>query len=258
MFFPVPGDEYWSYVSLSAPMTGTNGSQTFTDYSQYGHTLAQYVVKPVISTAQSKFGEGSCYFDGNQDSLEISSHSSLTLSTSNFCVELFVYPLAYGGTSAGTQFYGTTRGVTTGYSFNLGQDQDSLRLMSDTSGSWADDLTVSAGGGPALNEWTHLALVREGSNLTIYKNGVSVATRADFTARNLTAYAISIGRYNSGSYNRDYYGYMNHLRMTKGVPRYTGNFTAPDGFFPRRAHRVEFTPIVQQPFLMHAQARQGW
>lgn len=229
--WPTTGDPYFANVSLLLHMDGTNGSTTFTDSSGTPKTITRFG-NAQISTAQSRFGGASGLFDGSGDYLSISDSSDLTFGTGNFTVEFWIYPLNYGGSVCGAQLFGNASGSTSGWSFHLGESQNAMRVTSNLSGSWADNLIVSAGGGPALNEWSHIALVRSGANVTIYKNGSSVAAMSSAGSFNFGGGPFAIGRFNDGTHIRDLDGYIDELRVTKGVARYTANFTPPTAPFP--------------------------
>jgi hypothetical protein len=164
------------------------------------------------------------YFDGSGDLLTFTATSTFAFGTGNFTVECWVYPMAYGGSVVGAQLFGTTNGSATGYSINLGQDINSFRIISNASGGWADNLTVAAGGGPSLGVWTHIAVVRSGANLTIYKNGVSVATTASAAAWSFSGTNGVVGRFNDGTYTRDLTGYISNLRVVNSA-LYSTTFT---------------------------------
>jgi hypothetical protein len=148
----------------------------------------------------------------------------------DFTVEAWVYPLAYGGTTAGASIIGTVNGAQTGWSFNLGQDINTFRVISNASGSWTDLVTASTGNGPSLNVWTHLAFVRSRGTLSLYKNGTQVGTPVtgaaayNFSSPNNAAY---IGYFNDGTNVRYFNGYISNARVVKGVAVYTGTFTPP-------------------------------
>ena len=179
---------------------------------------------------QSIFGADSGYFDGVSDYIVVA-NKDFNFGTDDFTIEFWIYPLAYGNSTGGGQIFGTVNGAFRGYSINLGENIDRFRIVSNAApGAWADTLVVSAGGGPNLGEWSHMAVVRFGRTLTIYKNGVSVAT---------TAYAYTndlyfegnigvIGRYNEGTYIRDFNGYIDKLKVTRHLAKYKGNFTPVD------------------------------
>jgi hypothetical protein len=78
----------------------------------------------------------------------------------------------------------------------------------------------------SLNTWVHIALVRNGSSEKIYVNGVQVGTIGTSSAAvNNYAGPLKIG---TGPYGNNFIGYLSEFRITKGVARYTSNFTPPN------------------------------
>ena len=213
------GDPYFSNVSILLHGDGTNGSTTFTDSSSNNHTLT---VKgdAQISTAQSKFGGSSMYFDGNGDYLTVSD-SSLALGTGEYTIELWVYILsatsleamASCGTSAGGSWqlrFGSS---------SVGGRQIDFRVGTVTRLS----TTIS------FNTWHHLAVTRDSSNTgRMFLNG-TIEDSSTFT-NNHSQDALKIGVNRSVSSYFD--GYIDDFRITKGVARYTSNFTPPTAPFP--------------------------
>lgn len=179
---------------------------------------------PTAAYSTSTIG-GSGYFNGSTDYLTIPSATVFSMGTGNFTVEGWIYLLAYPPVAGG--FFGTTSGAS-GYALNTGSDINSLRITSNASGGWQDDLTVSAGNGIPLNTWTYLAITRNGDSLTIYKNGVSVATRTGVSTWNYSSPANNgqVGFF-QGGVNTYINTYINSLRVVKGTAVYTTNFTPP-------------------------------
>ena len=168
----------------------------------------------------------STYFDGTGDYLTASSATAFNMGTGNFTIEGWVYMTVY---SAGSCLFGTTNGATTGYYVNLGADLNTFRVVSNASGTWADIITASAGNGIPLNQWVHVAFVRNGANITLYKNGINVATSSGAIAYNFISppNAGYIGFVTNGVSTQYFTGYINDLRVVKGTAIYTGNFTPP-------------------------------
>jgi hypothetical protein len=78
----------------------------------------------------------------------------------------------------------------------------------------------------SLNQWSHVALVRNGSDLRAYLNGVGVANRTTSSDYTGDDFYIGTARDNPGV-TRNYTGYISNLRVVKGSAVYTSNFTPP-------------------------------
>ena len=78
--------------------------------------------------------------------------------------------------------------------------------------------------------WFHVALVRKSGVIYIFKDGLKLKEQA-FTAYIDEPAEFWIGRNGAGT--RATNGYMDSLRVTKGVGRYDGNFTPPSSNFPQ-------------------------
>ena len=188
-----------------------------------------------VSDIQGKDGTSSLYFNGVNGLLQVPSMRSFNFGAEDFTVEFWILPLAYGTGNVGAQIFGTTNGSQTGYSINLGQDINSFRIISNAvnyntlaaTGTWGDTLTVSANGGPPLNVWTHMAIVKNNNNLTIYKNGVSVATTSSALNWYFAGTNAIIGKFNDGITTRNFNGYIDMLKVTSNRAVYTAAFIPP-------------------------------
>jgi hypothetical protein len=74
----------------------------------------------------------------------------------------------------------------------------------------------------SLNVWCHIAFVRSGTTLHLYKDGVEVGTGVDCSANITAANPLWIGN----DYGRDvpYQGYIDELLISNNA-RYSANFT---------------------------------
>ena len=228
-----------TFTSPTAPLTSVSNTQLLTLQNSQPHNNStfldsssnKFLITRNGNTTQGTFtpygSNWSNYFDGTGDYLEIASSTAFAFGTGNFTVEAWIYPLAYGGTVAGASIFGTVAGSASGYSLNLGESQDRMRIISNASGTWADNLVVSAGGGAPLNTWSHIAWVRNGNSMTIYKNGTSVATMSGVSAYNFTSpvNAGFIGFFWDGGSTRTFNGYISNSRVIKGTALYTSSFT---------------------------------
>lgn len=231
---PYISDPRFSSVSLLLHMDGSNDSTTFTDSSSNVFTLTTYG-NAKISTAQKKFGSASGVFDGNGDYLTTSSNAAFNFGTGDFTVETWVRLNATDGyntfasyLNAGGTVTGTNMGWVLEYYTGLG-----FRFFFY---SGATPYIASNSASPSVNTWYHLAAVRNSGTMTLYVDGVGgTGASANYTINNPASVSLNIGRlFASGSSTdtRFVNGYIDELRITKGVARYTAAFTPPSGPFP--------------------------
>ena len=87
-----------------------------------------------------------------------------------------------------------------------------------------------------LNTWVHVAFTRSGSTNRLFINGnlENTATASDNFSNQVAV--VGGGRYGGGvgstTITNSFTGYIDDLRITKGVARYTSNFTPPTAAFP--------------------------
>ena len=84
---PIGGNDGTTHLLIHAD--GTNGSTTFTDASLRMNPITANG-DAQISTAQSKFGDSSAYFDGTGDYLSVADREDFDFGTSNFTIDFGV------------------------------------------------------------------------------------------------------------------------------------------------------------------------
>ena len=92
--------------------------------------------------------------------------------------------------------------------------------------------TITSSGAITTNAWNHIAVIREGtgSNETkIYINGTNDGTGTVSTDFNQTEIMYIGANRAAGDPMK---GYIDDVRITKGVARYTSAFTPPTAAFP--------------------------
>jgi hypothetical protein len=216
-----PADEYFQNVSLLLHGDGTNGSTTISDSSPSPKTVTAFG-DAQISTAQSKFGGASIAFDGTNDYLDIGSNSAFGYGLNDFTIECWVYR----NVSSAVQVILEQRAAV---SVQLVPTLyiSATKLFYYTNGS-----NRITGGVVSASQWVHIALSRSGTSTRLFINGLQ--TGSTFTDTfNYIASPVRIGDGNDGvSPTASLNGYIDDLRITKGVARYTGNFTPPTAPFP--------------------------
>lgn len=224
--WPFAGDQYFADVSLLMHMNGTNASTTFTDSSGNAFTATAYG-NAQISTAESKFGNASGKFDGNGDYVQITSANALELGGGDFTIELWYYHDGGNQTFAGLVGKGAV-GSTASDAWSLEFGGTGLIFV-----AWADNNQSIQCAKPADNAWHHVAVTRAGNTLRLFTDGTVQSTLGgvSYTIATNNSGPLVIG---GGAYaptTRSFSGYIDELRITKGVARYTANFTAPTAPF---------------------------
>jgi hypothetical protein len=220
-----PVDPQFGSVSLLLHGDGTNGSTTITDSSPTPKTVTA-VGNAQISTAQSKFGGSSLFFNNDSaNAITAPSSAAFAFDTNDFTVEAWIYQLAQNSFSA---------------LLEIGNHQlsDSVLFITGLNGFqiYSGAFFGSVGNVLSLNTWQHVAYSRSGTTLRMFLNG-NLTSSATF-ANNLTNTSnFSVGfpkGYIPTGANSVYpfNGYIDDLRITKGVARYTANFTPPTAPFP--------------------------
>jgi hypothetical protein len=184
-----------------------------------------------VSTAVAKFGSSSMYFDGSGDYLTAPDNPIFTLGAGNWTIESWVYTGVSSGNQAIIGQCSSSGGANTGSFVLYASISGYPRIMVGVGSNWqwAQSSTLLP-----LNQWVHLAGVRNGATVTIYVNGVSSGTYSISTNTiNDSAFSVAVGR--TGEFNGEYLnGYIEDLRITKGYARYTSAFTPPTAPFPTR------------------------
>jgi len=209
----------------TSPLTAVSGTSLLLNFTNGGiidnamMNDLETVGNAQISTTQSKFGGSSMYFDGTGDYLTSPQSTALDLS-GDFTVELWVYFSSVSGT---TSLVGKWGGAGA-YAWIL-QYISGTGLSFYTGSSGGLGTQISGAFTAVANTWYHLAVTRSSNSVRLFVNGAQVGSTTTNT-NNLTAsnQALNIGR-NADTNIQYLTGYIDDLRITKGVARYTAAFT---------------------------------
>ena len=184
------------------------------------------------STTQTKYLTSSMYFDGTGDYLQIPFDKKFELGTGDFTVEMWVRFSSVGSymplVALGAAANGASPVFHTGYSahwFNniLWFYQFIGGSSTKSQQSWT----------PNADQWYHVAFSRSGTSLKTFIDGTQIGStytsNEDYSAGTQGSQDLYIGRWGVGN-PPTYYtlnGYVSDLRITKGLARYTSNFTPP-------------------------------
>lgn len=220
-------DYYWQNTVALLPMDGANGSVAVTDV--VGHTVTNGGGVLMNNTNQLFAGVNTANFDGGGNSYLVMADSEEWTITQ---------PNAYQGGNYTWECWIRPGSLVNPVTIFGGLNAGNICLLQTTNGGFALYLNGSSNNGfstatglVGVNTWYHIALVKQGGQWSLYRNGVQVAT-------NTYAGAITNATGNFGigitpGIGWIYNGRMADFRVTKGVARYTSNFAVPTKWLPR-------------------------
>lgn len=218
-FTPTGGTVIDEYTVLLLHFDGVDGSTTITDSSLSPHAVTNSAIE--IDTAQSKLGGASGVFDGVSDYLTLDGSSDFAFGSGDFTIESFIRIATIDSNDFGYIYDSRPGG---------GSDDDYPALVITTSGVlrfYRGDVAVISGPTLSVNIWYHIAVTRESGFSRLFVDGVLVGSASDATVyRNGAARPVIGGR---GAFPEDdeFIGWMDELRVSKGIARWTSNFTPP-------------------------------
>ena len=182
-----------SSLVLAVPMDGTNGGTTFSDESATvkGSGSAKSITRnnTTTSTSQSFYYGSSGSFNGSNTNLEITSALSDFAFGGDFTIECWLY-LNSGAASDRYLFDYRSSGQSGQNTYVYFNDSGNGGFRFNMAG--AAEATSSTGVAPK-GAWHHFALVRSGSTITAYINGVSRVTQTNSSSVSAPGQSLKIG-----------------------------------------------------------------
>ena len=215
-------DPLKSNVSLAAPLNGQfrdksamiKGSGTARNLSTVGSI--------VLDDRYRNFYTCSAFLENaNQQQITITGYGNEFLMPGQFCIEAWVYPTD-SGTGDGSIFVQSSGGGATYFAFNFDPGTRFNIYFNSGGASWqpandAIDAVVD-------NQWNHIALTRDSSNLLrLFVNGRVYATRTHSGTLGYAEGSTDFARIGGGA-NPSIDSYIQDVRVYKDVVKYTSNF----------------------------------
>lgn len=200
---------------LMLHMDGANNSTSFIDSSLSAHVMtANGAAK--ISTAQSKFGGAAGIFDGSTAYLSTPNSADFNFGTGDYTVDCWINPSSVATVDQCVwDLGGQTNGVRLIWNDVANQFQVSMAATAYT----------FATSGMSNGTWYHTALTRSGTNLRFFLNGVQQGSTLTSSDNVSTSNATFVGHAVLNAYYWN--GYIDEFRVSKGIARWTANFTPP-------------------------------
>lgn len=212
--FTPPTSAPTAITNTSLLVNGTNAGI----YDATAKNVLETVGNAQVSTSVKKYGTGSIYIPAYTDTCKLPGVSLL----GDFTIEGWFKP-----SISGDEKFFILQGINATNGFILATSTTEIRWRSN--GSTDISYTISD------SNWYHVAIVRSGTssnNLKMYYNGNQV-TQGTYTNQILSSVgSLYVGIGNQLGSQFSSYGYIDDLRITNGVARYTSNFTPPTAALP--------------------------
>ena len=173
------------------------------------------------STLKSNFYGGSFVFDGSGDYLSIPASSDFSFGSGDYTIEWWMY---WENRTGYQSVYDC--GYTATNSNLIQSNTGTSRFIVYAQGANVAEETTNA----PLDKWIHYAFVRNGNNVTLYRDGsISYAGTHSGNTHGSSTSSVRIG---SDVNNYHFEGNIQDFRIYKGVAKYTSEFipasTKPD------------------------------
>lgn len=239
------------YVKLMLHADGLNGSTTLIDSSSSPKTFTAYG-DAKLSNAQYKFGTASMYFDGAGDYFNTPANADFNFGSGDFTVD---FQMRRGSIGTLQSIIGQSDSVPNGSTISF-----FIRISASNTITAAvyigsnSHLISSSQAITDTTSWHHIELTRSGTNLYLFIDGVlsgSVSTLSTGIV-NSSTYPLTIGR--AGDSTTSYFnGYIDELRISKGIARHTTNFTPPISEYSNTAYAtVVWNQVISAAILTKA------
>lgn len=225
-------DPYWENVVALLHFNGTDGSTDFVD--EVGNTVSMVGSGPETTTEEYKFGGSSYHNSGSKSGLNLASSSDFT-PTGDYTVETWIYIPENSSVTdiwyiVDTRVQGNDNET---WNFTWSSNTKSIHAAQWDSTQHAI-LDIAGAKIITTNAWHHVALVRKDNTYTIFVDGeADVSGEVSGSFAPTASHPLQIGHGSSpgGNTDRSWKGYLQDLRITKGIARYTKDFTPPTRSF---------------------------
>lgn len=223
-------DQYRGNVQLGLHFDGADGATTTTELT--GRTVT-FAGNAQIDTAQSKFGGSSLLLDGAGDYVTVPDSTQLEFGSGNFTISAWVmFASGFSGNQIIVGKWGSNDAATNDdeYGFYYNSTSGNLRFDFRQNDGTTYRAASQAAGTVVANTWYYFEVDRSGNNFHLFKDGTLLGTDVLAYTINAASNVLSVGRFNGAS-PQYLKGWIEDVRITKGIARNTTSYTAPTSAF---------------------------
>jgi hypothetical protein len=213
-----------TYTKLMLHCDGANGSTVFTDSSGTGKTISRGGSNVLVQTDASKFGGASGRFP-QTGYLTSPNHADWDWGTGAFTIDFWIRPGVLSGDQNVMHRWQASQMIGTFWIYL--PSGSTLRFYAASQGGSWDMVNSLTMGTLTVNTWSHIAVVRSGNTFYTFNNGVQQGTATSSLAVQATGTALWIGARESPSVGNYLNAWLDEIRISKGIARWTSNFTPP-------------------------------
>lgn len=227
---PADSDPYWANVIFLAGFDNNANNEST------GTSALTLVGSSSYSSAVVKYGTHSVNLtdSANSNYYTMSNDSNFVMGTGDFTIETWI--------QVPTQFTVSGNVAILGFNMNINESTYKpiafllSRINSTTyTTSYYDYNAFNSNSGNYMSfgsNWYHIAVCRAGGVIYLSNNG-NVQSKT-YSTRSIDSNHVTDVRIKDDGYRENRVGlYFDEFRVTKGVARYTANYTPPTAKFPR-------------------------
>ncbi len=210
------------------------------DSSSYGNTVVQDGATG--DTYQpGEFGQALDFTVANTG-FSVANFAGIQFGSGDFTVECWLKP-TISGDSTNHQFLNKSNGTTTDWFFLYFSDQLRFGIPNLAFQTAAVPVSIEDG------NWHHVAFVRSGTNTYMFLDGSVIdSSSVSGSISNTSGADLGIGHYLT-NFSEQYDGLMDEVRISKGIARWTANFTPPSQPYTDSLNSIELAPIANNTVL---------
>lgn len=213
-----------TYTIPTAPLTAITNTSLLCNFTNASiadlamQNNLETVGNAQVSTSVVKYGTGSLYFDGSGDYLKLPSSINLAFGSGSWTIEFWFYPLSSYGSGQGILAFSDDKD-----NLDYGSTSNTLRYYNGSTATTFTGVSITA------NTWQHIALVNNSGTVRVYVNGTQ-STNSATGATSSSSRSLNILANTAGSALIN--AYIDDLRISRGIARYTASFTPPASALP--------------------------